>query len=92
MGNITTPSQFQGPSRSDDPYAGGIFTKHGWFSYAELDANEAKYTTDRNGRQVVQLPYSREAGGRPMYRVIPEWVMREQDEREQRDEPDRAAD
>jgi hypothetical protein len=92
MGTITTPKAYQGPSRVADPYTGGVFTKHGWFSYGELDANEAKYTTDRNGRQVVQFPFSREAAGRPMYREIPAWVLREQDEREQREEPDRAAD
>ncbi len=92
MGNISTPPAFQGPSRSDDPYRGGVMTKHGWFSYAELDANEASFRQDRNGRDVIQFPYSREASGRPMYRVIPEWVVREQDERVQGAEQDRAAD
>lgn len=90
MGNISTPHHYQGPPRSDDPYAGGVFTKHGWFSYAELDANEARYTRDQNGRQVVQLPYEREVSGRPMYRVIPDYVLREQDERDGQ-EQDRAA-
>ena len=89
MGNISTPHAYQGPSRSDDPYAGGVMTKHGWFSYEELDANEATFTHDRNGRRVIQFPNSREVSGRPMYRVIPEWVLREQDEME---EQDRAAD
>jgi hypothetical protein len=90
MGNISTPPHYQGPSRSDDPYVGGVMTKHGWFSYAELDANEAKYTQDRNGRKVVQFPFARDVSGRPMYREIPEWVLREQDE--SREEQDRAAD
>lgn len=91
MGNISTPRAYQGPSRSDDPYTGGVMTKHGWFSYAELDANQARYTTDRNGREVIQFPFSREASGRPMYREIPEHVLREQDDREPQDQ-DRAAD
>ena len=90
MSNISVPQHFQGPSRSQDPYAGGVFTKHGWFSYGELDANEVKYMKDRNGRKVLQFPFSREASGRPMYREIPDFVMREQDT--QREEQDRAAD
>lgn len=90
MSNISVPHQFQGPSRSQDPYAGGVMTKHGWFSYAELDAAEVRYTKDRDGRKVLQFPFSREASGRPMYREIPAHVMREQDA--QREEQDRAAD
>lgn len=89
MGNISTPIHFQGPSRSSDPYAGGVFTKHGWFSFEELEANEALFTKDRSERRVIQFPYSREVSGRPMYRVIPGHVLREQDEME---EQDRAAD
>jgi hypothetical protein len=55
-----------------------------------LDANEAKYTQDRNGRKVVQFPFARDVSGRPMYREIPEHVLREQDAQGQ--EADRAAD
>ena len=90
MGNITTPVEFAGPSRSEDPYTGGVMTKHGWFSYAELDAAEVRYTKDRNGRRVLQFPFSREVSGRPMYRDIPAFVMRAQDAK--REEVDRAAD
>lgn len=90
MGSITTPAEFAGPSRSEDPYAGGVMTKHGWFSFAELDANEVRYTKDRDGRRVLQFPFSREASGRPMYREIPMHVERAQDA--QRAEQDRAAD
>lgn len=90
MSNISVPPQFQGPSRSQDPYAGGVFTKHGWFSFGELDANEVRYTKDRNGRRVLQFPFSREVSGRPMYREIPGHVMREQDAHAE--ESDRAAD
>lgn len=91
MGNISTPKAFQGASRSDDPYTGGVMTKHGWFSYEELEANEVRYTQDRNGRNVLQFPFSREASGRPMYRTIPEHVLREQDALAEQ-ERDRAAD
>ncbi len=79
------------PIHDADPYAGGVMTRHGWFSFEELDRNEVRYTTDRNGRKVLQFPFSREASGRPMYREIPGHVIQTQDAHDAQ-EHDRAAD
>jgi len=53
-----------------DPYAGGVLTKQGWFSYDEITASGGNLTEDQYGRPVVQWPtWSKELGMH--YRVIP---------------------
>ncbi len=80
MGNISTPPQFQGPPRSDDPYAGGIMTKHGWFSYADIDEAGGKVGYDRNGERVLQFPYAKDSEGKPVYRAIPDHVVKQHED------------
>lgn len=75
MGNIPTPAAFTGPVRSHDPYAGGVMTKHGWFSAEDLRGVHHRYVYDRNGERVLQFPDSVTVMGQPMYREIPEWVV-----------------
>jgi len=88
MRNISTPHAYQGPSRSADPYVGGVITKHGWFSDEDLRCVHHRWISDRNGHRLLQFPYSVTVMGEPMYRAIPDYVIRE---REQREEQDRAA-
>ncbi|MCA9878492.1 MAG: hypothetical protein KC442_11940 [Thermomicrobiales bacterium] len=79
MGNISTPAAFTGPSRSQDPYAGGVMTKHGWFSAEDLRGVHHRFVYDRNGERVLQFPYSVTVIGEPMYRGIPDHVVRERE-------------
>ena len=55
-----------------DPYAGGIITKHGWFSYEEVGEHGGVLRTDDRGNRVVQFP---EFG--QYYRPIPEHKLDE---------------
>jgi hypothetical protein len=62
--------------RTHDPYAGGVMTKHGWFSYDEITAMGGKLTEDQYGRPIVQFPtWSKELGRH--FRVIPEHKLKE---------------
>jgi hypothetical protein len=56
------------PQRTADPNAGGIMTKHGWFSYEELAAVQAR-TVTVEGQRVVQFPIRYE-DGQPVYAPI----------------------
>jgi hypothetical protein len=47
-------------------------TKQGWFSWADIESADGRFVQDANGNRVLQFPYDVDAGGRPMYRVIPE--------------------
>lgn len=62
-------------STGADPYAGGIRTKHGWFSYEELEQYGARETYDSNGELLIQFPYSVTVMGGPMYRPVPAHVV-----------------
>ena len=75
MGNISTPTAFQGAQRSQDPDAGGIMTKHGWFSDEDLRGVAHRFVYDRNGERVLQFPYGVAINGEPLYRAIPEHVV-----------------
>ena len=86
MGNIATPTAFQGPARSRDPYAGGVMTKHGWFSNEDLRAVHHRWIYDRNGERVLQFPYSVTVMGEPLYRALPEYVVAERETQTAQDE------
>jgi hypothetical protein len=64
------------PHGARDPYAGGVMTKQGWFSFEEITETGGKLTEDQYGRPIVQFPtWSRELGMH--YRVIPEHKLEE---------------
>ena len=66
------------PPRSRDPDAGGIMTKHGWFSDADIGAAEGRIITDAHGHRVLHFPtWSNERGKHD--RVIPEHKLVEGD-------------
>ena len=54
------------PSRTDDPYAGGIMTNRGWFSHAELGSVQARNITNDDGERVIQFPIRYDSDG-PFY-------------------------
>lgn len=76
--SFKTPPEFQGPSRSSDPYAGGYMTKHGWFSEQDLaDAHAMKDYDPNTGELRIRFPvrYSPTMGAQ--YRAVPAHVEAE---------------
>ncbi len=80
MERISKPRAFQGEIRSDDPYVGGVMTKHGWFSYADLDEAGAKFDYDRNGERIIRFPVGKTVMGAPIYRDIPDHVVKQHED------------
>lgn len=62
--------------RSDDPDAGGVMTKQGWFSHEDLAHAGAWAHPDENGKRVIQFK-SLDDQGRPYFRNIPTWKLPE---------------
>ena len=78
--SFKTPPEFEGPSRSSDPYAGGYMTKHGWFSYADIDDAGGRFVYDKNGERVLQFPCAYDEARRPIYRAIPDHVVQQHED------------
>jgi hypothetical protein len=51
-----------GEQRTADPDAGGVMTKHGWFSKEDLASAQARVIT-HNGQRVIQFPIRYELTG-----------------------------
>ena len=64
-------------STGADPYAGGVMTKHGWFSFDELEQWGARETYDSNGELLIQFPVRSSPTMGPQYRDIPAHVVDE---------------
>lgn len=65
------------PRGVSDPYAGGIMTKHGWFSFEEIGEADGRVIVDVNGNRVLQFPYAYNSRHEPMYRDIPQHKLDE---------------
>lgn len=64
------------PARSADPDSGGIMTRQGWLSWADIHEADGRLTNDANGNRVLQFPtWTKELGRH--YRVIPEHKLAE---------------
>lgn len=72
MAGMGNPSARGAP----DPYAGGVMTKQGWFSYEDIRGAGGIVTEGPYGRPVVQFPTWSKELGRHM-RVIPEHKLAE---------------
>lgn len=61
---------------SGDMYAGGVMTKHGWFSEQDLRDAGAWIRPDENGHRVIQFK-GLDEHGRPYFRMIPDYKLAE---------------
>jgi|JI10StandDraft_1071094.scaffolds.fasta_scaffold77346_4 hypothetical protein len=75
--SFKTPPEFQGPSRSSDPYQGGYMTKHGWFSHQDIADMGGRENYDSNGELLIQFPVRSSPTMGPQYRDIPAHVVDE---------------
>lgn len=57
---------------------GGVMTKHGWLSWADIEGAGGRFVRDAHGRRVLQFPTWTKEGGRH-YRPVPEHKLTEGD-------------
>jgi hypothetical protein len=77
IGDVTQGMGNPQPRGVDDPYAGGIMTKHGWFSAEDIGQAEGRIARDAKGNRVLQFPYAHNGRHEPMYRDIPTHKLEE---------------